>query len=96
MMMKHVCWILVLVASGAAYAEENIDLSGEVDRDPAFVKVYSGKRTYPGGGDEEDLQVQTKIPEAALKTDSRTVQRDVYKELYNQEMKEERQENVEE
>ena len=96
MMMKHVCWILVLIAGGAAVAEDAIDLSGEADRDPAAVKVYSGKRTYPGGSDEEDLQVQTKIPEAALKTDSRSVQRDVYKELYNQEMKEERQETVEE
>ena len=51
---------------------------------------------YPGGVDEEDLQVQKRLPDAELKTDFRTVQRGVYKTLYNQELKDERTEPVEE
>ncbi len=94
--MKLIFRLLVLVVSGAAGADDLIDLSAEAGRDPSAVKVFSGKRAYPGGADEDDLQVQAKIPEALLKTDARSVQREVYKDLYNQEMKEERQETVEE
>jgi hypothetical protein len=90
--MKIVLWILVMMAGGYTFAQD----MGDVDRDPAAIKTYAGKRTYPGGGDEEDLQVQARIPEATLKTDARSVQREVYKSLYKQEMKEERQETVEE
>lgn len=58
--------------------------------------VAASRRTYPGGGDEEDLQVQGRIPDAALRTDSRSLQREVYKVLYNQELQDERKEDVEE
>jgi hypothetical protein len=94
--MKLIFWLLVLVVGGAAGAEDLIDSSADVGRDPSAVKVFSSKRAYPGGADEEDLQVQARIPEAQLKTDARSVQREVYKDLYNQEMKDERQETVEE
>ena len=40
--------------------------------------------------------MQTALPEAGLKTDSRSVQKEVYKTLYNQELMEERQDAVEE
>ena len=58
--------------------------------------VSSSKRLYPGGNDEEDLQVQAHIPEATLKTDSRYLQREVYKTLFNEELKEDGRESVEE
>jgi hypothetical protein len=88
-----IVFILLLGWMGYAACAQEID----VNRDPAAVpRSYVGKRTYPGGMDEEDLQVQAQLPEAALKTDAHTVQRDVYKSLYKQEMKEERQETVEE
>ena len=67
------------------------------ERDPSAINPTSpSKRTYPGGMDEDDLQVQARIPDAAMKTDARTLQRDVYKVLFNQELKDERQEAVEE
>jgi hypothetical protein len=83
-----------LILNGMAWAEEPVDAP---DRDPsALNSVSASKRTYPGGADEEDLQVQARLPEAGLKTDARTLQRGVYKTLYNQDLKEERTENVEE
>lgn len=72
-------------------ADELVDL----DREPAAVTPAS-KRAYPGGLDEEDLRVQTTLPEASLRTDSRSVQREVYRSLYNQELKEDRPEPIEE
>lgn len=72
---------------------------GEFDmgRDPAAVpSTLNAKRTYPGGADEEDLRVLPVLPEAALKADARSVQREVYKALYNQELKDDRHDPVEE
>ena len=81
-------------AGYSAMGQELIDAN---ERIPASITPASAsKRTYVGGGDEEDLQVQARLPEAGLKTDARSVQRGVFKTLYNEEMKEERQENVEE
>ena len=70
----------------------------EPEREPSAVpaNTVNIKRNYPGGADEEDLQVQTAIPEAAQHTDARSLQREVYKSLYNQELKDERQDAVEE
>ncbi len=73
------------------------DESTELDREPSAVIAPSAtKRLYPGGADEEDLQVQARLPEALIKTDARTLQRDVYRGLFKQEMKEERRETEEE
>lgn len=72
---------------------------GEFDmgREPASVpSTLNAKRTYPGGADEEDLRVLPALPEAALKADARAVQREVYKALYNQELKDDRHDPVEE
>ncbi len=90
----------------SAFAEEdflatpnvsNADANVE-QREPATAlpQLVPNKRHYAGGADEEDLQVQTQLPEAALHTDSRSLQREVYKSLYNEELKDERQEAVEE
>lgn len=91
-------WLLALglVISAHSQAEDFLG-EAEPEREPAAVApAMSTKRTYPGGADEEDLQVQTAVPEAALRTDARSLQREVFKALYNQELKDERQDAVEE
>jgi hypothetical protein len=83
--MKAVVAVLVLFGWFAAAAEDMLD----VDRDPAslILPTNVAKRTYPGGADEEDLKVQPRLPEASLKTDARSIQKEVFKSLYNQELK---------
>lgn len=91
-------WFLAmgLVLCAQSHAEDFLT-EPEAEREPAAVAPsLTVKRTYPGGADEEDLQVQTAIPEAALRTDARSLQREVFKALYNQELKDERQDAVEE
>jgi len=44
------------------------------------------KRLYPGGRDEEDLKVLATLPEALRKQDERSVQREVYQDIFKQEM----------
>lgn len=83
----------ILFVSAFAMADEYTDQ----DRDPAAVNPTSAsRRSYPGGADEEDLQVQPRLPEAALKTDYRSIQKGVYKQLFNQELKDSATEAVEE
>lgn len=94
-------WLLILCLwGGTAMAEDFLNEPEPefVDRDPAAVNTMPSlvKRNYPGGADEEDLRVQPSLPEAALKTDARSLQREVYKALYNQELKDDRQDAVEE
>lgn len=76
----------ILVLGIQAAAQES-----DVDRDPAslVLPTSSAKRLYPGGGDEEDLKVLSALPEAISHTDARSIQKEVYKGLYNQELKEE-------
>ena len=67
------------------------------DRDPAAIQRSStAKRTYPGGADEEDLRVQARLPEAVQKGEARSIQKDVYKTLFNKELKDEGESVVEE
>jgi len=47
------------------------------------------KRLYAGGRDEEDLKVLATLPEAARQHDERSVQREVFKNIFNQDMVEE-------
>lgn len=96
--MKLILIFCALIFAGLVHAEEESSWLDTTDRDPAAVVAPSNvvKRSYPGGADEEDLQVQNHLPEAGLKTDSRSLQREVYKVLYNQELKDERKEDVEE
>jgi len=68
----------------------------EPERDPAAAQPLNVKRSYPGAQDEEDLRVQTALPEAAMRADTRGMQREIFKSLYNQELKEERHDEVEE
>ncbi len=93
-MIKTLFFALVAITGIFASAEE----LPEMDRDPAniILPTASVKRTYPGGADEEDLRVLTTLPEAALRTDARGIQKEVFKSLYNQELKEESTAPVEE
>lgn len=65
----------------------------EEDREPA---ALPSKRNYPGGQDEEDLRVLKSLPESSVKTDASSIQKEVFRALYNQELREERQESMEE
>lgn len=90
------CLLVLALAVTSATAQEEDLLPAEVDRDPAAVQLPIKKKNYPGAVDEEPLQVQAALPEAAIKTDARSLQRDVYKQLFNQELKEERHDEAEE
>lgn len=95
MKLKFLALGLCVAFSLPVFAED--ELIDPNDREPASVNpLNASKRTYPGGADEEDLLVQARLPEAGSKTDARSLQRGVFKNLYNQEMKEERAETVEE
>ena len=84
-------------ANGEATGQLNEMSEFDMGRDPAAVpSTLNAKRTYPGGADEEDLRVLPALPEAALKADARSVQREVYKALYNQDLKDDRHDPVEE
>ena len=102
------CLLVLILAATSVWAEDellstegvsepaDLQMPSDVDRDPAAVQLPAKKRNYPGGADEESLVVQAALPEAAIKTDARSLQRDVYKQLFNQELKEERQDEAEE
>lgn len=66
------------------------------DREPAAIQPPSHRRNYPGSADEDDLRVMPALPEAPLKTNARILQREVFKRLYNQELKEDSQNDSEE
>ncbi len=86
----------LLIITPGAFAEDSLS-EPEIEREPAAIApAVNIKRNYPGGADEEDLQVQAAVPEAALQTDARSLQREVFKSLYNQELKDDRQDAVEE
>ena len=97
--------IALLMIAGPAFAQFD-DFAGGFEpapsaapaaaRDPSALTLQPRKRTYPGGSDEEDLRVMAALPEAEIRTDARTLQRDVYKTVYNQELKEERHDDAEE
>jgi hypothetical protein len=88
-----VCLAVNMGIASASFAQSREDM--DLDRDPAAIPS-SLHRTYPGGADEEDLKVTATLPEAPLKTDARSLQKEVYKALYKQDLKEERVETVEE
>ena len=84
-----------LLSMGAWLHADDDTLMELPDREPAAVNNEVGhlipKRTYPGGADEDDLQVQDQLPEAQLKVSARDIQHQVYKELYKKEMQEQQQ-----
>ena len=76
-----------------ARAQENVD-STDDSRKPAA--ATPSRPQYPGSQDEDELKVQERLPEAKVKLNSYTVQRQVYKKLYNQEQKDDAPETVNE
>lgn len=82
--------------SFSAVAQDFLSEPEPADRDPAAIAPMTVKRNFPGAQDEEDLRVQAQLPEAAMRADTRGMQREIYKSLFNQELKEERHEEVEE
>jgi hypothetical protein len=95
--MKMVICILAFGLMGSVATAEDFLSEPEPEREPASVpSTLNLKRNYPGGADEEDLQVQPAIPEAAVHTDARSLQREVFKALFNKELKDDRQDAVEE
>jgi hypothetical protein len=97
-------WLCIVCLSATPVLAQDLGLGPElapnasvdVDRDPASLPQTAKKRAYPGAADEEDLRVQTELPEAVAKSDARSIQREIYKQLYNQELKEEQQNDMEE
>ncbi len=94
-MNKLILILSFLAWSGMAAAEDFLS-EPEPEREPASVAPLSVKKTYPGSQDEEDLRVQTTLPEASMRADTRGMQREIFKALYNQELKEEHRDEVEE
>ena len=90
-------WVLLfsLIFSFGAMAAE-LDEEVGIDPEQPTAAAPLKKKDYPGGADEEDLQVQDRLPEAMAKTDSHSIQKDVYKALYNEEMKSQSPESPEE
>ena len=71
------------------------DNAADFDREPAATPSLNKKRKFPGAADEEDLRVQATLPEAAVRIDARSLQREVAKE-FNQQLKDETQNDLEE
>ena len=93
---KNLKWLLIAVWLGSAFPARAADDLQELDRDPASTFVPVTKRSYPGGADEEELKVQPILHEVVLRTDARSLQKEVYKTLFNQDLKDERTDTVEE
>jgi hypothetical protein len=92
--MKSLLIVCGLILACAAYAQED-DGNLDFDREPASVQT-SAKRTCANCQDEEELRVLAALPEAPLKTNARSVQKEVFKALYNKELKDAAAEAVEE
>ena len=59
---------------------------------PAEEIEKARKRLYPGGRDEEEIKVLVALPEYSRKTDDKSIQKEIYKNLFNQELKDDTQE----
>ncbi len=83
--------LCVMIVFGApTFASEispNLTPATEIER--------ARKRLYPGGRDEEDLKVLASLPEAPRKTDTRSIQKEVYKNLFDQDLKDDEGESSE-
>lgn len=96
-LLVFLCSIWMLAANAQGNVQEALIETNE--RDPAAVSPRPNSAThrgYPGGADEDDLQVQAHLPEATMRTDARSLQKDVYKTLFNQELKDDNRDAVEE
>ena len=99
-MTKLICFLLLNLAAISHAQDFGMDPNPApaADREPSAVTQVSAihKRAYAGSADEEDLRVQATLPEAGLRVDARGLQREIFKQLYNQDLKEEQQNDLEE
>lgn len=51
------------------------------------VSDMARNRSYPGGVDEEDLKVQDPMPVAFRKLREKNIQKEIYKKMFNEDMK---------
>ncbi len=79
--------ILCMLMGPVAWSQSLDVFDEESVREPSSL-VIPGARSYPGGSDEDELQVQASLPDVDIRVDARTLQRKVFKELYNQDMSE--------
>lgn len=84
-MLKSVGLIIILGLLLPLFSSAEIDVTTERDLE---IQEIAEKRLYPGGADEEDLEVVERITEADIKVSRSSVEREVYKELFNEELKE--------
>lgn len=93
--MKLVIWALFAVST-VSFAEGFDDADRDLAAIGGATVVNVKAKPFPGGADEEDIRVQATLPEVPLSADSRSVQREVYKDLFKQELKDERTDTIEE
>jgi hypothetical protein len=60
--------------------------SDEISETELQLQDRARKRLYPGGRDEEDLKVYESAVTAERKFNKRTVEKDVYKQLFNEDL----------
>ncbi len=72
-----------LMFASEIHASEITARRGEIVLD----NESAAQRLYRGGADEEDLVVLPSLPEALRKIDRRALEAQVFKELYNEDMK---------
>ena len=96
-MIKAVVFVVLAAWSVAAQTESGEGSETWDDgaaREPSSL-IAPTERNYPGGRDEDELRVQNTVPEAPIRLDARTVQRKVYKEIYNQDLGESHEDSQE-
>jgi hypothetical protein len=96
-MIQKLILSMFAVASLSAFAQEEIPApvteqpnAGSSNRDPAQDTVPGRKQT------DEELRVLAQLPEAQAKRDTHSMQIEVYKQLFNKELKPDQREDVEE
>jgi DNA/RNA endonuclease G (NUC1) len=88
--MKILC-ALILMTAWTALA---------LDAEPAPVDATQGserapaQESTPGHTNPDELKVQAQLPDAQQKKDARSLQNEVYKSIYNRELKPDQREDV--
>lgn len=91
--MKKILLVIAAAFSFSVFAQEEEAIpmpinDAQSNRDPAQDKV-PGKH-----GSEDDLRVLPALPDAVVKKDPRSVQNEVYKTIYNRDLKPDQREDI--
>jgi hypothetical protein len=73
-------------------APESADVTTDGTREPAAAEV--GAQAPKTKMETDDLRVQAQLPEAQVKRDTRTMQSEVFKTLYNKDLKPDQREDA--